>query len=700
MEKKLKILLVDSAFSTKGSSEAQGEMLSNTVVPLSVGYIGSYIKNQIPTIDLKILKASEEIINFIKNEKPDIIGFCNYLWNTNLSISLSNFSKKINPKTYIVFGGPEINTKPVNKDNFIKKYSHVDMLVHHEGEVAFTKLIKIFIEEEGNKKNIRSRIKELGNCFYIDQEKNFKVGPAEKRIGNLADIPSPYLMGLFDHFLQKGCYVPLIQTNRGCPYQCTFCQEGSDYYSKIHFHSLNNVKRELDYIATRVNPAMGLYIVDSNLGMYKQDLEIAYHIRDLKKKFNWPMHVNSSTGKSQLTRIKKFAEILDGSLRISNAVQSMNDNVLDAIKRTNAATLKEFLKGLKMVSVPDIILPLPKETKETFINGLNILLNTKSPIRFTVFPALLLSDTEMNDKGEVKEHGLKVKYRQHQNLVSKVGGEWVCETERNIIETSTMSQQDVFEARKYVVMMDAMLREEPFKEIFYYLDSNEIKRSELTMSMYNNLDKAPQNIQNCLNEYVEKIISETFDTEDEVLEYMKKYGDEYRYGIKGGDLLRYAQKLWIDHFHDLLNWIAEHLEKVLQNNGYKDKKSEIKNLKSYYEYLYFDRLNAKNKKSKVKRDFDFDIVLWMENVPYKKLSEFKNNVKYTFASTNFSKLSNTHLWNSFGFNLNKNSDYKFIPQFRMYMSKTRREIKRDDNIKVKQELPLMAKFAKNVGLSK
>ena len=80
MEKKLKILLVDPAFSTKGTSEAQGEMLSNTVVPLSVGYIGSYIKKQIPTIDLKILKASEEITTFIKNEKPDIIGFCNYLW--------------------------------------------------------------------------------------------------------------------------------------------------------------------------------------------------------------------------------------------------------------------------------------------------------------------------------------------------------------------------------------------------------------------------------------------------------------------------------------------------------------------------------------------------------------------------------------------------------------------------------------------
>ena len=284
------------------------------------------------------------------------------------------------------------------------------MLVHHEGELAFTKLLEVYLEENGNNFNIQSRISELGNCFYINKDGEFVIGPPMKRIHDLNDVPSPYLMGLFDHFLEKGCYVPLVQTNRGCPYSCTFCQEGNDYYSKIHFHKLNNVKAELDYIAKRVKPVMGLFIVDSNLGMYKEDIEVAYHIRDLKKKYNWPMHIYSSTGKSQLPRIKKFAEILDGSLRISNAVQSLNNEVLDAIKRKNAATLEEFLKGLDMVSVPDIILPLPKETKKTFIDGLNRLLNTRAPIRFTVFHALLLSDTQMNDKGEVKEHGLKIKF--------------------------------------------------------------------------------------------------------------------------------------------------------------------------------------------------------------------------------------------------------------------------------------------------
>ena len=698
MEKKLNVLLIDPAFSTIGTGETGGEQLSNASIPLSVGYIGSYLKKNFPSINVVILKASGEIVDYISKNKPDIVGICNYLWNTNLAIRLSHFAREKNPDSFIVFGGPEVNVQPVHKKSFVKKYSHADMLVHHEGELAFNNLIDVYIQEKGNSNKIKSRINELGNCFYIDKNGEFIVGPPMKRIDSLNDIPSPYLTGLFDHFLEKGCYVPLVQTNRGCPYSCTFCQEGNSYYSKIHFHKLLNVKKELDYIAKRVNPVMGLFIVDSNLGMYKEDLDVAYHIRDLKKEYNWPMHIYSSTGKSQLPRIKKFAEILDGSLRISNAVQSLNNEVLDAIKRKNAATLEEFLKGLEMVSVPDIILPLPKETKKTFIDGLNRLLDTKAPIRFTVFHALLLSDTQMNDQNEVKEHGLKIKFRQHQNLIAKIGGEWVCETERNIIETSTMSQEDVFQARKYVVVLDAMLREEPVKEIFNFLDSFNIKRSKLTMSMYNNLDQAPQEIQDCLSEYVEKIVSETFDTEEEVLDYMKKYGEDYQYGKKGGDLLRYAQKLWIDHSEEFLNWMFYHMEKVIIENGISNPKKELTNLKQFIKCIYFERFNGTSQPKIINHEFDYDILKWME-IPGKKLENFRSKVKYNFLPTKFSSSTKKQIWNSFGFNLDIDSDYKFIPQLRMYISKTKREIEREDNIPVKQKLSLMANFAKNVGLT-
>tara|TARA_B100000700_G_C15025688_1_gene848002 strand:+ start:127 stop:2226 length:2100 start_codon:yes stop_codon:yes gene_type:complete len=696
--KELKILLIDPAFSTVGIGESGGEKLSNASIPLSVGYIGSYLKKNFPFLDIAILKASDEILEYISRKKPDIVGICNYLWNTNIAVRLSHHAREVNPNTFIVFGGPEINIQPVDRKSFIKKYSHADMLVHHEGELAFSNLIDIYIQESGKKDKIQSRIKELGNCFYINQSEEFIVGPAMKRIDDLNSIPSPYLMGLFDHFLEKGCYVPLVQTNRGCPYSCTFCQEGNAYYSKIHFHKLNNVKNELDYIAERVNPVMGLFIVDSNLGMYKEDIEVAYHLRDLKKKYNWPMHILSSTGKSQLPRIKKFAEILEGSLRISNAVQSLNNDVLDAIKRKNAATLEEFLKGLEMVSVPDIILPLPKETKKTFIEGLNKLLDTRSPIRFTVFHALLLSDTQMNDEKQVSEHGLKVKFRQHQNLISKVGGQWVCETERNIIQTSTMSELDVLQARKYVVILDAMLREEPLREIFYYLDSLNINRSKLTMSMYDNLEAAPKEIVDCLNDYIDKIVSETFDTEEEVLEYMKKYGEDYHYGIKGGDLLRYAQKLWVDHATSFLNWIFIHLNKVTK--AYRVERNELNNLHEYYKQIYKERISNNINETYGKKDFDYDILLWIENSPSKKLSEFKKTVTYNFHQTNFSKYSKKQIWNSFGFNLDEDTDYKFLPQLRMYVSKMRRNVTRKDNKKINQRLSLAAQFAENVGLAK
>jgi len=695
--KDLKVLLIDPSYSTVGINGSNDSIVGNNTIPLSVGYVGSYLKSKLANVDVKILKISTEIVDFISKEKPDILGVCNYLWNTNLATTISHYAKEVNPKTFIIFGGPEINTKPVNQKNFIEKYSHVDMLVHHEGELAFTRIIEVYLEEKGDVKKIRSRINELGNCFYIGEDGNFVISPPEKRLNNLNVIPSPYLTGLFDHFLKDRTYQPMIQTNRGCPYGCTFCQEGSDYYSKVIWHGFDHVKKELDYIAERVNPAMGLWIVDSNLGQYKQDIEIAYYIKDLKAKYNWPMHIESSTGKSQLPRIKKFAEILDGSLRITNAVQSLSNEVLDAIKRKNPATLEEFMKGLKYVSTPDIILPLPNETKKSFIDGLNRLLDTRANIRFTVFHHLLLSDTQMNDMKTVENHKFKVKYRQHQNLTGKVAGRSFCETERNIVQTSTMSQDDVFECRKYVVILEALLREEPLREIFYYLDSKNIDRSKLTMSMFNNLNNSPIDIKECFDDYITKIVSETFDTEKEVLKYMEKYGEDYQRGKKGGDLLRYAQKLWIDHGNLFIQWIFQHLKIVVGNNEKITK--ELDNLCKFLKTIYFERCHHAIKKPMIEKKFDFDILSWMENAKVKKLSDFEKKVTYFFNETKFSKLNKKDIWNSFGFNLDKNINYS--PSFltRTYISKTRRRITRNDNIPVKQDLPMMAKFAKKVGLS-
>ena len=617
----LEVLLIDPCFGDIG--------VANNLMPLSVGLIGSYLKKQIPEINVTVLKKSTDILSFLDNKKPDVLGICNYLWNTNLANRLSRYAREINPKTYIVFGGPEINKERSDDKIFFQKYSHADMLIEGEGELAFLQLIKIYLEEGRDSKKVRLRINELGNCFYINEQHQFVSGPRLSRIKHLNDVPSPYLTGLFDHFLEDDIYQPLLQTNRGCPYKCTFCNEGSDYYNRINYRSVDYVKEELDYIAERVNPSLSMEIADSNWGMYKQDVEIALHMRKLQDKYNWPMQISCSTGKSQLPRIKNVAEILGNALKITNAMQSRNNDVLDAIKRKNASNLEEFMKGHDLTSKPDFILPLPQETKKTFMDGLNGLLDTKARMRFSVYHALLLSNTEMNSDVKNKKQDLQVKYRQHQNLVGWVAGELVCETEPTIYSTDTMNEKDVMQARKYVVLMEALLREQPLNEIFYYLDSKNIKRSTLPMSLFNNIDTAPSEIQKCFNQYINSITSECFVTEKEVFEYMRKHDDDYKYGRKGGDLLRYAQKFWIDHFDATMEWIFQHLNIIFTD--IKGAKEELNALHQFLILLHYERSRVYSAgKLSIEKKFDYDILRWMEDAPNKKLSSFldKHKIKY------------------------------------------------------------------------
>ena len=206
---------------------------------------------------------------------------------------------------------------------FINKYACADLFVQHEGELALAKIVQKYIEVNYNKKQLLNNISELGNCFFIDSSKNLLSSPKLPRLEDLDDIPSPYLTGLFDKFLSDSSYMPMIQTNRGCPYSCTFCQEGESYFTKVKRHSLNYVTTELNYISERAPVSSGLWITDSNWAMYKWDEDIAKHIASIQKKSGWPSEIISSTGKANLDRIIRITKILNNN-NIKGEKQTFN----------------------------------------------------------------------------------------------------------------------------------------------------------------------------------------------------------------------------------------------------------------------------------------------------------------------------------------------------------------------------------------
>ena len=74
-----------------------------------------------------------------------------------------------------------------------------------------------------------------------------RLSPKQVRpIGpNEIEIPSPYLDGTFDLFLDEGL-VPIVQTMRGCPYQCHFCVSGAIEWNRLRGFSTERVKAEID----------------------------------------------------------------------------------------------------------------------------------------------------------------------------------------------------------------------------------------------------------------------------------------------------------------------------------------------------------------------------------------------------------------------------------------------------------------------
>ena len=95
-----------------------------------------------------------------------------------------------------------------------------------------------------------------------------------------------------DPFLTDTNLSPLIETNRGCPYACTFCNWGNATQEKINQFSLETVKEEVKYVCENTKNLTGfMYIADANFGILRRDLEIAKVIRDCTDKYNFPQHV-------------------------------------------------------------------------------------------------------------------------------------------------------------------------------------------------------------------------------------------------------------------------------------------------------------------------------------------------------------------------------------------------------------------------
>ena len=325
-----------------------------------------------------------------KLKNSDVIGFSHYIWNKNYCYTLARELKKSNPNCKIIFGGPET---PITQSQLFQKHPYIDIVVKNEGEKCFRDILE------------NNDCSTIPGLLLNDNTKTLDTGP-NVRIDELDCIPSPYLTGIFDDLIYKNKNITwnvILETTRGCPYSCTFCDWGSLTYSKIKKFNLDRIFSELEWFGK--NGFDHVIFADANFGILERDFQIADKLIEVQKKYSNPKTYSVSWAKNQkrevVSIVKKLIEHGGNNIGLNLSLQTLDTQVLKNIKRDNLAInhVQEVFALCEKNNIPlytELILGLPGETLESWKQNFYKLFEAGNHTGISVYQCELLENAEMN----------------------------------------------------------------------------------------------------------------------------------------------------------------------------------------------------------------------------------------------------------------------------------------------------------------
>ena len=417
---------------------------NETRFPYSIGCLVAYLKTK---SDLaKKFEFQETFVfrnkvqEYIERSRDSdiFIGSC-YAWNWEITKFLAEEIKKINPECLIVLGGPQV---PNHSDKFFQKHPYVDIIVHGEGEYV---LANIF--EECLKDRDFSKIKGL-------ETKEFRTDP-EPRINDLDSLPSPYLTNTIWELAEKVDGIRWIcpwETNRGCPYLCTFCDWGGATFTKMRKWSEEKLFKEIEWFAENKTPYIDC--CDANFGIYQdRDLRIAKKATQVAMETGYPEMFRPTWAKVSSDKIIPIAKELQksGILRaVTLALQSLDQNTLDIIKRANIKFDKftDLTAEFRENAIPtytELIMGMPGETLESWKKGLDTLISDSKIGTIYIYNCAVFPNAPMNEPAYANHY--KIKTMKSPLFLAHVSNEdnQITEYEDIVISTSSFTMSELKE---------------------------------------------------------------------------------------------------------------------------------------------------------------------------------------------------------------------------------------------------------------
>ncbi len=378
-----------------------GPLLSLGMLTASARHHDGGVLNEVYEI-----RRPESAASFLEDladrQGPAVLLCSDYVWTLEENLDAARRARQLNPQVFVVHGGPSSPKYPGDAEDFLRRHGDAaDVLTRGEGEQLIVELLAALATTlpAGDPAALRAV---AGLTFRDPITHEIVRTPDRERIVDLDALPSPYLTGEFDHIPAEQWNTCLsIETNRGCPYGCTFCDWGSSTLSRIRKFDLDRVRAEIDWVGARgIN---SLNLTDANFGILSRDVATATHLAATKRATGAPRLVSFYPAKNTTRHLTKIVDAIVGagiSTAASISLQTSDPATLEAIDRSNIATEHYVAlaadyrrRGLPLQG--DLLLGLPGQTYESFRRDLQF--NFDHEIMARTWQVHTLVNSPMND---------------------------------------------------------------------------------------------------------------------------------------------------------------------------------------------------------------------------------------------------------------------------------------------------------------
>lgn len=320
-------------------------------------------KENISLAEFTINNYSDDILQKIYKQKPDVLAFSCYIWNIGLVKEIIREYRKIDRDVKIWVGGPEVSYDAVE---FLNGMPQVDGVMIGEGEATFLELARYYVEQT-------TKLEDINGIAYRDKD-GACVMTQPRQALDFSRLPFIYDF-LYEENQNLGVFENRIiyyETSRGCPFSCSYCLSSID--KRVRLRDIDLVKQELA-LFLKLKVAQVKFI-DRTFNCNKRHAMAIWEF--IKEHDNGITNFHFEIAADILTddEIELIATLRPGLIQLEIGVQSTNPDTIKAIRRTmdlnkvarNVALIKQAHNVHQHL---DLIAGLPYEDYNSFKKSFN-----------------------------------------------------------------------------------------------------------------------------------------------------------------------------------------------------------------------------------------------------------------------------------------------------------------------------------------